>query len=219
MGILHLRALAEDGIRLVEEQDTVDPIGLDEDPVEVLLGLADVLVHDRRQVDDIEVKAEIGGNNLGRHRLAHAGVARKEPGDALAARRAGTHAPRVEHPLPVACPGGQLPELDDDVVGQHEVTPVHLRADAPREALQAGCVLRPGTHLEVRRRECPVLGDGLTVCSLGGPEHLLRGEAELTGRRSGVKTRANVPVQRRQPHEAPLVRADRRRPEDHRYPP
>ena len=71
-GVLDLGALAEERVGLVEEQDAVDPVGLREDPVEVLLGLADVLVDDRREVDDVEVEPEVAGDDLGRHRLAGA---------------------------------------------------------------------------------------------------------------------------------------------------
>ena len=48
-GVLDLGALAEQGVGLVEQEDAVDPVGLGEDPVEVLLGLADVLVDDGRR--------------------------------------------------------------------------------------------------------------------------------------------------------------------------
>ena len=77
MGVLDLRALAEERVRLVEEQHAVHPLGLGEDPVEVLLGLADVLVDHRRQVDDVEVEAQLAGQHLGRHRLAGARLARR----------------------------------------------------------------------------------------------------------------------------------------------
>ena len=56
--VTHLRALAEEGVGLVEEQHAVDPVDLGEDPLEVLLGLADVLVDDRGEVDRVELEAE-----------------------------------------------------------------------------------------------------------------------------------------------------------------
>ena len=57
VGVLDVGTLAEHRIGLVEQQHAVDPVGLREDAVEVLLRLAHVLVDDRRQVDDIEVEA------------------------------------------------------------------------------------------------------------------------------------------------------------------
>ena len=54
-----LRALAEDRVGLVEEQHGVDAGRRREDPLEVLLGLADVLVDDGGQVDDVQVEAEV----------------------------------------------------------------------------------------------------------------------------------------------------------------
>ena len=70
--VLDLGALAEERVGLVEEQHGVDPVGLGEDPVEVLLGLADVLVDDGREVDDVQVEAEVAGDDLRGHRLAGA---------------------------------------------------------------------------------------------------------------------------------------------------
>lgn len=50
VGVLDLRALSEDRVGLVEEEDAVDAGGLGEDFLQVLLGLADVLVDDRGHV-------------------------------------------------------------------------------------------------------------------------------------------------------------------------
>ena len=86
--VAHLAALAEDRVGLVEEQHRVDPAGLGEDPLEVLLGLADVLVDDRGEVDRVQVQAELGGDHLRRHRLAGAGVTGEQRGDAAPAAAA-----------------------------------------------------------------------------------------------------------------------------------
>ena len=47
VGVLDVGTLPEDRVGFVEEQHAVDPVGLGEDAVEVLLGLAHVLVDDR----------------------------------------------------------------------------------------------------------------------------------------------------------------------------
>ena len=91
--VLDLGPLAEDRVRLVEQEDAVDAVGLVEDAVEVLLRLADVLVDDRGEVDDVEIEAEIGGDDLGRQRLAGPRVAGEQCGHAGPARR-------VRHPSP-----------------------------------------------------------------------------------------------------------------------
>ena len=83
--VLDLAPLAEERVGLVEQQDAVDPVGLGEDAVEVLLGLADVLVDDGRQVDDVQVEAEVAREHLRGHRLAGARIAREERGDARGA--------------------------------------------------------------------------------------------------------------------------------------
>ena len=71
----------------------VDPARLGEDALEVLLGLPDVLVDHRGEVDGVELEAEFAGEDLGRHGLAGAGLAGEQPGDAPAAAAAGPHAP------------------------------------------------------------------------------------------------------------------------------
>ena len=52
--VLDLGALAEQRVGLVEEQDHVGRVGGVEQPAQVLLGLADVLVDDLRQVDAVQ---------------------------------------------------------------------------------------------------------------------------------------------------------------------
>ena len=58
VGVGHLRALTEQRVGLVEEQDRVGAVGGGEDPLEVLLRLADVLRDDRREVDPEQVEPE-----------------------------------------------------------------------------------------------------------------------------------------------------------------
>jgi len=48
VGVLHLGALAEDGVGLVEEEDGVAALRFVEDALQVLLCLADVFADDRR---------------------------------------------------------------------------------------------------------------------------------------------------------------------------
>ena len=49
--IVHLAAFAEQGVGLVEEQDRFGAGDFSEDPIEVLLGFADVSRNDRREID------------------------------------------------------------------------------------------------------------------------------------------------------------------------
>ena len=102
VGVLDLGALAEDGVGLVEEQDGVAVGRLVEDAVEVLLGLADVLADHRRQVDLVQLEAQLGGDDLGGHRLAGAGRAGEEGGRRPRPRPAAVEAPRLQHGAAVA---------------------------------------------------------------------------------------------------------------------
>ena len=98
-GVLDLAAPAEQRVCLVEEQDSVGRLGLREHSGEVLLGLPDVLIDDRREVDPVEVELERGGDHAGRHRLA--GPAR--PGE------------QRRDPRPRCPPGAEAPLPEDRV--------------------------------------------------------------------------------------------------------
>jgi hypothetical protein len=85
VGVPDLGALAEQRVRLVEEEDRVRAVRGVEDPVEVLLGLPDVLGDDRGEVDPEQLEPEVVRRHLARHRLAGPGLAREEHLHALVA--------------------------------------------------------------------------------------------------------------------------------------
>ena len=157
VGVAHLAALAEHRVGLVEQQHAVDARGLGEDLLQVLLGLADVLVDDRGEVHPVQVQPQLAGDHLGRHRLAGAGVAREQGGDADPAAAARTHPPLGEHLLAVPRTGGELAQLHGDGVGEHQVRPADGRLDAAGETFEPGGVLRPGTRLEQATVDGPLV--------------------------------------------------------------
>ena len=75
--IAHLGPLAEQRVRLVEEQDTIGVLRGREQPVEVLFCLADVFADNCCEVDLVEKETELMRNDFGRQRLAGAGGAGK----------------------------------------------------------------------------------------------------------------------------------------------
>ena len=89
VAVAHLGALAEQRVRLVEQQHRAAVLGGVEQPREVLLGLADVLAHHLAEVDHDEVEAQLAGDHLGRERLAGAARAGEQRGGAEPARAAG----------------------------------------------------------------------------------------------------------------------------------
>ena len=66
VAVLDLAALAEERIGLVEEEHGAARLGRVEDGAQILLGLADVLRHDAREVDAVEIEREIVGDRLPR---------------------------------------------------------------------------------------------------------------------------------------------------------
>src|SRR5262249_37748952 len=108
-----------------------------EDSTQVLLGFSDVLAHDRRQVDAIEIQSQLVREHLGCHRLACSARAGEEHAEPEPARTAAREAPRLEHPHAV-------PYMSADVakhlllrLRQHEIVPCRSRLDALREAFEA----------------------------------------------------------------------------------
>jgi hypothetical protein len=91
VGVLALAALAEQGVGLVEEQDPAALLGPVEHAGEVLLGLADVLRDDEREVDAVDVAAGALAEQRGADRLA--GARRAVEQGAVAGAQARGHAP------------------------------------------------------------------------------------------------------------------------------
>ena len=149
VGVSDVAALAEDRVGLVEEQHGVDPAGLGEDALQVLLGLADVLVHHRGQVHRVEVEPEIRRDHLGRHRLAGAGVAGEQRGHPVSPAAAAPHPPVGEHRVAMPGPRGDLLQPAQHRRGQHQVLPADLGLDPPRQPLEPGGVLRPDAAAQV----------------------------------------------------------------------
>ena len=75
---------------------------------------ADVLVDDGGEVDGVQVQPQVAGDHLGRHRLAGAGVAGEQGGDAVPAAAARAHPPLARTFVAVPGAGGQLVQLGGD---------------------------------------------------------------------------------------------------------
>ncbi len=124
-------------------------LGFGEDAVEILFGLADVLVDNRSEIHRVQVKAELAGEHFGRHRLARARWAGEQCRQSAPAGRWTAHLPDIEHLLAIARPRQQLLELCHGVGWQHQVGEVDRRLDAARQALEASGVLGAGSRLEL----------------------------------------------------------------------
>ena len=90
---------------------------------EVLLRLADVLAHDRGQVDGEQVQSQRTGDDLCCHRLARSRRSGEQGADPLAPGQLRVEAPLVHHPCPVLHPRHQFPQLGHDVGRKDQVVP------------------------------------------------------------------------------------------------
>ncbi len=122
--ILDLRALAEQRVGLVEQQDRAGALRRAEDAFEILFGLADVLGDDRRKVDAVQLEPDVVGDHRSRHRLARTRGAGEEDHQAGAAARALDQSPAAVHALAVPDRRRDVVQVLQGIRGQHEVAPV-----------------------------------------------------------------------------------------------
>src|SRR5262249_13073334 len=146
-------ALAEEGVGLVEEQDGAALLGAVEDVAEILLRLADVLADDAGQVDAIEVELQMVGEDVGGHRLARAGRARKERADAAPSGQARGEAPRLVHLGASGHLVRDLMELGQDVGWQDDVLPGGAGRETLGEFAEAPADLLAARVPEIAARE------------------------------------------------------------------
>ncbi len=215
--VLDLGALAEQGVGLVEQQHAVDPVGLGEDAVQVLLGLADVLVDDGREVDHVQVQPEVAGEDLGRHRLAGAGIAGEQGRHPTTAGGGVPHPPLADDPVAVPCPRRDLAQLGVHRPGQDQVVPARDGLHPAGEALETGGVLGAGAGGDIGRLEVTGGGDGRAMGRAGGPDDLLRAEPEGPRRGRRVEGQRRRPVERTDPQLVALRLVGNRRVQHQRH--
>src|SRR5215467_3175364 len=95
--IAHLAALAEKGIRLVEEEDGVASFGFGEDASQILLGFADILADDSGKINLVKVQAQLSCHDLRGHGLACSRRSGEKNVEPLAQRKLSVEAPLVIH--------------------------------------------------------------------------------------------------------------------------
>src|SRR5262249_17817199 len=203
VAVLHLAALPEERVGLVEEEDGATVLCRVEETAEVLLRLADVLAHDRGEVDAIQIQAQLVRDPLGRHRLARAALAGEEDADAEAPAHLAGETPVLVDP-------GALPDLVGNVMEegrrtsrQDEVVPGRLGIEALGKGIQPGArrraaripepgaeesrVMRLGTRDVPDRREVHVELPGENGRAMTGcvPQRLPPSCSLLGGRRAG----------------------------------
>ena len=135
---LHLGPLAEQGVRLVEQQQHRCPLARLEQLAQVLLGLPDVLAHHPGQVDAVQVEPERAGQDLRGHRLAGAARAREQSGRAAAGRGEPGEAPVVEHLAAISGLCLELAQMRGGGRGEHEVGPRVRERQRAQQLRRAG---------------------------------------------------------------------------------
>src|SRR5690606_20799534 len=129
--VLDLAPLAEESIRLVEEEHGIALFRLFEDPVQILLRLSDVLADDRGEVDLIEVYAQIPGHHLCCHRLSRPGGPYEKSIQASAQGELPLKAPVAVDQSPMPDMVSYIPELLDLICWQDDILPGVPGLDPP----------------------------------------------------------------------------------------
>ncbi len=140
VAVFDLAALAEQRVGFVEEQDRAAFFGGVEDPAQIFLGLADVLVHHLAEIDAIEIEIELTRQHFTGHGFAGAAGAGKQRADAQTARPRRAEAPDVVHLGPLAHLHGDLSQGLFLRVRQHEIVPPGEGNDALGKIVET----RPG---------------------------------------------------------------------------
>jgi hypothetical protein len=148
---LDLGALGEQRVGLVEQEDRVAGLGGVEQLGQVLLGLADPLRHDLRQIDLVEVELQLLGDQAGDHGLAGAGRPGEQRRQAEALGDLAAEAPALVDQAPVADAGDELADLEHRVVGQDQVVPGLTPGDAHAQGRQLGVEHAAQTLVEIGR--------------------------------------------------------------------
>src|ERR671920_409475 len=118
---------------------------------QVLLGLADVLVDDRREVYAVNVRLEDGGEDFGGERLARPRRAVEERAHAAVDRVAEASAEVGEQALAVAATPLQLGQLRRGRVVDDDLAPVAADFEPLRERVELLPVERAAGELHVGR--------------------------------------------------------------------
>ncbi len=136
MAVADLAPLAEERVRLVEEQYGVACFCAFEYPGQVLLGLPDVLAHDSREIYLVQVQPEIPRYNVGGHGLARAGRASEQDVESPAERQLTVEAPLVVDNGAIPHVVANLSELAQLIRRQDDVLPLVVRRQLARQCAE-----------------------------------------------------------------------------------
>src|SRR5690606_13348638 len=179
---------------------------------EVLLGLADPLRGDARQVDPVEVEAELARDEAGDHGLAGAGRAVEQRHQAARGRYLVLEAPALVDGAPVLEPSDELADAVEHVVRQRDLLPAGQPLDVARHLVEPHVDVLAGGAVELG-------GDVRLPRALAGAarrdvgDDLLdgaRADAEARGELGGAAGLEPAAEQRRAPELEPLPLAERR---------
>ena len=119
---------------------------------EVALGLADPLRHHLREIDLVEIEAELARDHAGDQRLAGAGLALEQRGQAARGRHRAAHAPGLVDLAAVAHARDELAQAVEDVGREHDARPRREALDAARVLAEAGVAGLADVGLDRRQR-------------------------------------------------------------------
>src|SRR5262249_15709684 len=125
--VLHLRALAKQGVRFIEDQNRVRALRLVEELMQVLFRLADVFAHDLRQIDLVQIQPQLSGDDFGSHRLAGSGGTGEQDIQSTTERQLLFKTPVAVDDVPVSGLHADLAQLRKLIVGKNYLAPLLAR--------------------------------------------------------------------------------------------
>ncbi|MNI32675.1 hypothetical protein D3C73_865960 [compost metagenome] len=153
MGVLDLRTLTEQGIRFIKKENGVGGFRLIKYPRQVLLRLPDVLAHNLRDIDFVDLQVQLRRNDLGSHRLPGAWRAGEQDVQPPSEGQAVREAPLAIDQLTIFNLPADFPQLAQLLAGEHQHVPGIHRPDLRRQCLDfaaglkiTGLVQIPGCH-------------------------------------------------------------------------
>ena len=145
MAVFDFSPFAEERVGFVEKKDRAAFFSRIEQAPQVFLRLADVLVHDRAEIDAEKVEAQLPRQDFGCHGFPCAAAAGKQGADPQAALTFFRESPIVIDLVPLPDVSGDLAQQLKLRFGQHQFIPSRRGFDSLGQVVHSGARLNPAS--------------------------------------------------------------------------